>query len=570
MLQTVNNGISQDLYEVSSAFLLPLMLLVLALFLFVLLMCSAACYARPSIAARCGLRCDKRWNCFRAPEPLPLAAWHAIGKAPSGVLLPRLHAQFSAFARRRYPDVPAGRRGNRSDPAVSRAIGVSDTRVGPMLGLLGTLIPFGTGPGRSVVRAMFRNCRPIWLRRLRHFDGRRPAVRLAGIRHQPGARGWYTRDCDELRMHIARLLSECLENGPAQDQEMGRDGSEDPTARLGQLYLDIWMVFAVALLLAFVQAGLLRANNSDAASAEHATETVQFDAVKVRQLRLTEDRLTGQGRRLGTAYRLQSGEVVYVPDQRSPTPPLPRCRQSSWVRGDATNEWHQIAARQSWGKSFIFRLPLSAFRFPHRHLSLPLFMSILTPDDPALDDLWSKLFAGADAPFQAETQWPAEALRLCGEAGVFRWFLPRQWGGFDWSDQDLMRGYLRLSAASLTVAFVITQRIQCLPLAGGWRFGCGARQKWLPSLATGEKFTTVGISHLTTSRRHLARPLLAVEETPDGFVLDGFSPWVTGARLMPTLIVSGGVLPKAVSRFCWPCRPICLASLCARRRLSIC
>jgi alkylation response protein AidB-like acyl-CoA dehydrogenase len=34
-----------------------------------------------------------------------------------------------------------------------------------------------------------------------------------------------------------------------------------------------------------------------------------------------------------------------------------------------------------------------------------------------------------------------------------------------------------------------------------------------------------------------------VTETPDGFVLDGFSPWVTGAR-HADVIVSGGILPS--------------------------
>lgn len=50
----------------------------------------------------------------------------------------------------------------------------------------------------------------------------------------------------------------------------------------------------------------------------------------------------------------------------------------------------------------------------------------------------------------------------------------------------------------------------------------------LPKLARGEILATVGISHLTTSRRHLARPMLAARETSAGFVLDGVIPWVTG------------------------------------------
>ena len=166
---------------------------------------------------------------------------------------------------------------------------------------------------------------------------------------------------------------------------------------------------------------------------------------------------------------------------------------------------------------------------------------ILTPDDPALDDLCNELRRGADAP-EAETQWPADALRLCGKYAVFRWFLPREWGGFDWSDQDLIRGYLRLSAASLTVAFIITQRSSaCRWLVAG--DSLTAKERWLSGLATGEQFATVGISHLTTSRRHLARPVLAVEETPDGFLLDGFSPWVTGGR-HADVIVTGGILPS--------------------------
>jgi alkylation response protein AidB-like acyl-CoA dehydrogenase len=58
---------------------------------------------------------------------------------------------------------------------------------------------------------------------------------------------------------------------------------------------------------------------------------------------------------------------------------------------------------------------------------------------------------------------------------------------------------------------------------------------------TGRSFATVGISHLTTSRRHLAKPVLRAEETEAGFVLDGFSPWVTGAPQAQT-IVTGATL----------------------------
>ena len=63
----------------------------------------------------------------------------------------------------------------------------------------------------------------------------------------------------------------------------------------------------------------------------------------------------------------------------------------------------------------------------------------------------------------------------------------------------------------------------------------------LPPLISGERFATVGISHLTTSRRHLATPALAAKETDQGFVLDGMSPWVTGG-LHADWVVTGATL----------------------------
>jgi alkylation response protein AidB-like acyl-CoA dehydrogenase len=151
-----------------------------------------------------------------------------------------------------------------------------------------------------------------------------------------------------------------------------------------------------------------------------------------------------------------------------------------------------------------------------------------TSDHPALGELCEqlgRLAPGLDAP----GQWPAEQLRLCGEAGVFRWFVPEAWGGWAWSEEELLRGYLRLSEACLTTAFVITQRMGAVGriLAGSSQF---AREALLPDLVAGRTFATVGISHLTTSRQHEAGPVLRAEETAEGFLLDGYSPWVTGAN----------------------------------------
>ncbi|MGE3777233.1 MAG: acyl-CoA dehydrogenase, partial [Pirellulaceae bacterium] len=81
--------------------------------------------------------------------------------------------------------------------------------------------------------------------------------------------------------------------------------------------------------------------------------------------------------------------------------------------------------------------------------------------------------------------------------------------------------------ACLTTTFVITQRTgacQRIERSGNEEI----KRRLLPDLIQGKFFATVGISHLTTSRRHLSQPVLRATETGSGFVLDGYSPWVTG------------------------------------------
>jgi alkylation response protein AidB-like acyl-CoA dehydrogenase len=88
----------------------------------------------------------------------------------------------------------------------------------------------------------------------------------------------------------------------------------------------------------------------------------------------------------------------------------------------------------------------------------------------------------------------------------------------------------------MTTTFILTQRsaavrriVECENQT--------LKQKLLPGLANGSHFATVGISHLTTSRRHLAKPVLLAQETSGGFLLDGYSPWVTGAAHADTVVI---------------------------------
>lgn len=168
---------------------------------------------------------------------------------------------------------------------------------------------------------------------------------------------------------------------------------------------------------------------------------------------------------------------------------------------------------------------------------------IRSPDDEALTTLCDELARRADAT-DATGDWPSEQLRRCGEAGVYRWFLAEEYGGFGWSSDDVVRGYLALSAACLTTAFIITQRT-----AASRRIAlCGnesLKAKLLPGLASGDTFATVGISHLTTSGRHLAEPRLAAARTEGGWRLTGCAPWATGAEAADTLVLGATVVDAA-------------------------
>ncbi len=90
---------------------------------------------------------------------------------------------------------------------------------------------------------------------------------------------------------------------------------DDPLAGLVNLF-DLWMVFSIALLIVFV--GATKHPKLTANAAESAAEKkAPLDASKAKAIdhyRLSRDTLSGQGEKLGTAYRLPSGEIVCVPD----------------------------------------------------------------------------------------------------------------------------------------------------------------------------------------------------------------------------------------------------------------
>jgi len=87
---------------------------------------------------------------------------------------------------------------------------------------------------------------------------------------------------------------------------------EDPATGLLNLF-DVWIAFAVALLLATVS--YFSANSPEGRAS--LSESVPSRSTKLEHYRPTADKLSGTGERLGVAYRLDTGDVVYVPDTAS-------------------------------------------------------------------------------------------------------------------------------------------------------------------------------------------------------------------------------------------------------------
>lgn len=86
---------------------------------------------------------------------------------------------------------------------------------------------------------------------------------------------------------------------------------DDPLSGLVNL-VDVWMVFAIAVVLALVGASQVSQKPSSSAAVDQNLPDVEQTTLD--HFRISTEKLSGEGQRLGTAYRLASGEVVYVPD----------------------------------------------------------------------------------------------------------------------------------------------------------------------------------------------------------------------------------------------------------------
>jgi butyryl-CoA dehydrogenase len=148
--------------------------------------------------------------------------------------------------------------------------------------------------------------------------------------------------------------------------------------------------------------------------------------------------------------------------------------------------------------------------------------------------------AEADGPADVGLEWPSHLWTLLEQAGATRWSLFEEFGGTGCARPLLIQRYAQLAGGSLTAVFILSQhdagvrRLQAAP-------DNDAAARWLRAIGQGRAFTTVGISHLTTSRRLGAQPVKAVEFSPGSYRLNGTIPWVTAAHRADVL-VTGAVL----------------------------
>lgn len=101
----------------------------------------------------------------------------------------------------------------------------------------------------------------------------------------------------------------------------GRNDNFDPRETLVNLF-DVAMVFAVALMVAFV----IRSQMTELLTSEDVTfvknagkpdmEIIVKKDNKVTRYKSEKSTGTGRGERVGIAYRLESGEIIYVPEEK--------------------------------------------------------------------------------------------------------------------------------------------------------------------------------------------------------------------------------------------------------------
>jgi alkylation response protein AidB-like acyl-CoA dehydrogenase len=162
------------------------------------------------------------------------------------------------------------------------------------------------------------------------------------------------------------------------------------------------------------------------------------------------------------------------------------------------------------------------------------------PDEPVLDSAVADL-AAEDGRAADREEWPGALWATLERIDAPRWTLDNWWFRKDSCTRPLLiQRYAQLASGSLTAAFILSQHDAALRrlLAA---IGFLASERWLHAVFHARAIATVGISHLTTSRRLGPQAVRVTEAGPDRYQLDGTMPWVTGAT-RADVVVTGGTM----------------------------
>lgn len=162
----------------------------------------------------------------------------------------------------------------------------------------------------------------------------------------------------------------------------------------------------------------------------------------------------------------------------------------------------------------------------------------MTDARDAYDDVCRALAACA-ATTRRDGPWQSGAFEALASHGVLAAFIPLHCGGTAAPEPQILSLLARIGRTCLTTALALTQ------WASAARIIAAApneiRRRYLPAMARGETHATVGISQLTTSRRHITAPILSAVQNRDGWRLTGMCPWVTGADSNALLVIGATV-----------------------------
>lgn len=102
--------------------------------------------------------------------------------------------------------------------------------------------------------------------------------------------------------------------------ESNQEALEDPISGVANLF-DASVVFIVSMMIALFMAynmiDLVDPNTEVTIAKKSASgeiEIITKRGTEIKARRVTDKKLSGQGERLGTAYRLGDGQIIYVPE----------------------------------------------------------------------------------------------------------------------------------------------------------------------------------------------------------------------------------------------------------------